>query len=48
MGNNQDPHVKKKKHADGQHQEQTAVVNTEGYFAPKKSNTEALNDIKKQ
>lgn len=48
MGNNQDPYVTKKKHADGQYKEQTAVVNTEGYFAPKKSNTEALNNVKNQ
>jgi hypothetical protein len=46
MGNNQNPHVKKKKQ--NKFEEEIAVVNTEGYFAPRKSNTEALNEVKKQ
>ncbi|WP_179194764.1 hypothetical protein [Bacillus sp. EAC] len=46
MGNNQNPHVKKKKQNSGI--PEPAAVNSEGYFAPKKSNAEALNEVKNQ
>lgn len=48
MGHNQNPHahVKKKKQNNGQ--PEPVAVNSEGYFAPSKSNTEALNEVKKQ
>jgi hypothetical protein len=45
MGHNQNPHVKKK-HKKGL--PEPAAVNSEGYFAPSKSNTEALDEVKKQ
>jgi hypothetical protein len=44
MGNNQNPHVKKKKQNDRKY----PVVDTEGSFTPRKSNTEALNEVKNQ
>ncbi|MEE6449207.1 MULTISPECIES: hypothetical protein [Bacillaceae] len=44
MGHNQNPHVKKKNKNKGQ--PTPAAVNSEGYFAPSKSNTEALNEVK--
>lgn len=47
MGHNQNPHAhvrKKNKKA----VPDAAVVNSEGYFAPSKSNTEALNEVKGQ
>ncbi|MFF2878462.1 hypothetical protein ACFVR2_19285 [Gottfriedia sp. NPDC057991] len=45
MGHNQNPHVKKKNINKGQ--PIPAAVNSEGYFAPSKSNTEGLNEVKK-
>ena len=44
MGHNQNPHVKKKNKDKGQ--PVPVAVNSEGYFAPSKSNTEALNEFK--
>jgi hypothetical protein len=48
MGHNQNPHahVKKKKKDNGV--PAPVAVNSEGYFAPSKSNTEALNEVKNQ
>ncbi|MFX3623466.1 MAG: hypothetical protein ACE3JP_05320 [Ectobacillus sp.] len=46
MGNNQNPHMIKKKHADGNYDRHAVSIDDNGYFAPKKSNAEVIKDQK--